>query len=60
MIKRHLSAAHDITPETYRARWKLAADYPLVAPNYASRRSELAKQIGLGTRGGGRQPSKRK
>lgn len=50
MLKRHLLTAHDMTPESYRARWKLALDYPMVAPNYASRRSELAKQIGLGTR----------
>src|SRR5215471_8725218 len=54
MLKRHLSSAHDMTPETYRARWKLAADYPLVAPNYATQRSELAKKIGLGVRSGSR------
>src|SRR5262249_30301130 len=54
MIKRHLSSAHDMTPETYRARWKLPADYPLVAPNYAAQRSELAKAIGLGSRSGSR------
>jgi predicted transcriptional regulator len=54
MLKRHLLTAHGMTPEQYRARWNLAADYPMVAKNYASRRSELAKQIGLGTRGGRR------
>ena len=54
MIKRHLSSAHAMTPETYRARWKLPPDYPLVAPNYASQRSELAKKIGLGNRSGSR------
>jgi predicted transcriptional regulator len=54
MIKRHLSSAHDMTPETYRARWKLPADYPLVAPNYATQRSALAKKIGLGIRSGSR------
>jgi predicted transcriptional regulator len=54
MIKRHLSSAHDMTPDTYRARWKLPADYPLVAPNYATQRSELAKKIGLGVRSGSR------
>jgi predicted transcriptional regulator len=58
MIKRHISSAHDMTPETYRARWKLPADYPLVAPNYATQRSELAKAIGLGVRSGSR-PRKR-
>ena len=58
MIKRHLSSAHDMTPDIYRARWKLPADYPLVAPNYATQRSELAKKIGLGSRSGNR-PRKR-
>jgi predicted transcriptional regulator len=54
MLKRHLTTSHSMTPESYRERWKLAADYPMVAPNYAARRSELAKAIGLGTRGGRR------
>ena len=58
MIKRHLSSRHDMTPAQYRDRWKLHVDYPLVAPNYATRRSELAKKIGLGTRSEGR-PRKR-
>jgi predicted transcriptional regulator len=58
MIKRHLSTAHGMTPAQYRERWKLSADYPLVAPNYASQRSELAKKIGLGNRSGSR-PRKR-
>jgi predicted transcriptional regulator len=49
MLKRHLMT-HDLTPQQYRARWNLAADYPMVAPNYATRRSELAKAIGLGIR----------
>jgi len=48
MLKRHLATAYDMTPEQYRARWGLSADYPMVAPNYSSRRSELAKNIGLG------------
>jgi predicted transcriptional regulator len=52
MLKRHLSTAHGMTPKEYRDRWGLAADYPMVAPNYAARRSALAKQIGLGQRGG--------
>jgi len=49
MLKRHLKTAYNMTPEEYRDRWGLAADYPMVAPNYAIQRSELAKQIGLGT-----------
>lgn len=50
MLKRHLKTAYDMTPEEYREKWGLAADYPMVAPNYAKQRSRLAKQIGLGTR----------
>jgi len=50
MLKRHLKTAYGITPEEYRERWGLAADYPMVAPNYALQRSRLAKDIGLGTR----------
>jgi predicted transcriptional regulator len=49
MLKRHLSSSYDLTPEQYRQKWGLDASYPMVAPNYAERRSELAKQIGLGT-----------
>jgi len=48
MLKRHLRAAYGMTPDEYRARWGLAADYPMVAPNYAITRSKFAKQIGLG------------
>ena len=48
MLKRHLNTAYGMTPEQYRARWGLPADYPMVAPNYAKRRSTLAKKIGLG------------
>ena len=51
MLKRHLKTAYNMSPEEYRDRWGLAADYPMVAPNYAKQRSKLAKQIGLGTRG---------
>ena len=54
MLKRYLKTAYDMTPAEYRERWGLAADYPMVAPNYAKRRSELAKQIGLGTQSGRR------
>ncbi len=48
MLKRHLTSAHGVTAEEYRARWELGRDYPLVAPNYAKQRSELAKKLGLG------------
>ena len=48
MLKRYLRSAHGLTPEDYRAKWNLPADYPMVAPNYAKRRSEFAKQSGLG------------
>ncbi len=47
-LKRHLAAAHGMTPEEYRAKWRLPADYPMVAPDYAEKRRKLAKQIGLG------------
>lgn len=47
-LKRHLRAAYSMTPEAYRARWRLPPDYPMVAPNYATRRSSIAKQQGLG------------
>lgn len=49
MLKRHLKTSYKMTPEQYRERWNLGADYPMVAPNYAKQRSRLAKQIGLGT-----------
>jgi predicted transcriptional regulator len=49
MLKRHLSTSYDLTPEQYRAKWGLDASYPMVAPNYAEKRSALAKEIGLGT-----------
>jgi predicted transcriptional regulator len=47
-LKRHLRSAHGMTPEQYRAKWGLAQDYPIVAPSYAKRRSELAIPMGLG------------
>ncbi|MBX9786043.1 MAG: MucR family transcriptional regulator [Alphaproteobacteria bacterium] len=50
MLKRHLRTAYNMTPDQYRERWGLSPDYPMVAPNYAKRRSNLAKDIGLGTR----------
>jgi predicted transcriptional regulator len=49
MLKRHLKTSYNMTPEEYRERWGLPADYPMVAPNYAVQRRELAKKIGLGT-----------
>ena len=48
MLKRHLMTSYGMTPEEYRAKWGLKADYPMVAPNYAAKRQELAKKIGLG------------
>ena len=54
MLKRYLRTNYSMTPEEYRARWNLPADYPMVAPNYAATRRELAKKIGLG-----RKPGKR-
>ena len=49
MLKRHLAASYNLTPEQYRTKWGLDPSYPMVAPNYAEKRSSLAKQIGLGT-----------
>ena len=48
MLKRHLKTAYNLTPGEYRSRWGLPHDYPMVAPNYAKRRSDFAKKIGLG------------
>jgi predicted transcriptional regulator len=49
MLKRHLATSFNLTPDQYRAKWGLEPSYPMVAPNYAERRSVLAKEIGLGT-----------
>ncbi len=49
-LKRHLRTHYNLSPEQYRAKWDLPHDYPMVAPNYARARSELAKKMGLGTR----------
>ena len=57
-LKRHLRTKYNMSPEEYRAKWGLPKDYPMVAPNYAKARSELAKQMGLGQ--GGRQAAKPK
>ncbi len=48
MLKRHLATSYNMTPDQYRERWGLSSDYPMVAPDYAARRSLLAKSIGLG------------
>jgi predicted transcriptional regulator len=56
-LKRHLRTKYDLSPEQYRARWDLPKDYPMVAPNYAQARSDLAKQMGLGQ--GGRKPARK-
>jgi len=52
MLKRHLMTHYNMTPEQYRTRWNLPADYPMVAPDYAEKRRELAKKIGLGRKPG--------
>ncbi len=51
-LKRHLRTHYDLSPEQYREKWNLPADYPMVAPNYAKARSNLAKRMGLGQRRG--------
>ncbi|HET7710253.1 MAG TPA: MucR family transcriptional regulator [Sphingomicrobium sp.] len=50
MLKRHLMTHYSLTPDQYRQKWGLSADYPMVAPNYAEQRRKLAKSIGLGTK----------
>ena len=55
-LKRHLRTKYDMSPEEYRTKWGLPNDYPMVAPNYAKARSELAKSMGLGQ--GGRKPAR--
>jgi predicted transcriptional regulator len=52
MLKRHLMTHYQLTPEQYRAKWNLPADYPMVAPNYGEQRRELARKIGLGRKPG--------
>ncbi|MEI6559081.1 MAG: MucR family transcriptional regulator [Rhodospirillaceae bacterium] len=52
MLKRHLASSYGLTPDEYRSKWGLAADYPMVAPNYAKARSDLALKFGLGRRAG--------
>jgi predicted transcriptional regulator len=60
MLKRHLRTDHGMTPEQYRQRWNLPADYPMVAPNYSERRRDLAMQIGLGRKPGQKVGRRRK
>jgi len=60
MLKRHLMTHYNLTPDQYRQRWSLPADYPMVAPNYAEKRRELAKKIGLGRKPGARRGRKPK
>ena len=59
MLKRHMMTDHDMTPDEYRARWDLPASYPMVAPDYAALRGDLARKIGLG-RKPGEKPGARK
>ena len=59
-LKRHLKTVYDLTPDEYRARWNLPADYPMVAPNYAEMRRELAKKIGLGRKPGQKRGRRKK
>ena len=54
MLKRHLMTDHGLTPDEYRARWGLASSYPMVAPDYAEKRRDLAMKIGLGRKPGER------
>ena len=58
-LKRHLQAAHQLTPHEYREGFKLKSDYPIVAPAYAAQRSELAKSLGLGRKAGAKTVAKK-
>ena len=60
MLKRHLMTDHGMTPDEYRARWGLPSDYPMVAPDYAEKRRDLAKKIGLGRKPGQKRGRKKK
>jgi predicted transcriptional regulator len=60
MLKRHLMTDHGLTPDEYRARWGLPSDYPMVAPDYADKRRDLAKKIGLGRKPGQRRGRRKK
>ena len=58
-LKRHLKSSYNLTPEEYRAKWGLPRDYPMVAPNYAKARSDLAKKMGLGRKSGAEAPARK-
>ena len=58
-LKRHLMSSYNLTPEKYRAKWVLPRDYPMVAPNYAKARSDLAKKMGLGRKSGAEAPARK-
>jgi predicted transcriptional regulator len=60
MLKRYLRTNYDMSPQEYRAKWKLPADYPMVAPDYAEKRRTLAKAIGLGRKSGAAAPASRR
>jgi predicted transcriptional regulator len=60
MLKRHLMTEHGMTPDEYRQRWGLGSDYPMVAPDYAETRRDLAKKIGLGRKPGQKRGRKKK
>jgi predicted transcriptional regulator len=60
MLRRHLTTAHNLTPDEYRSRWGLRPDYPMVSRNYSAQRSAFAKSIGLGTRRSGRRGGRRR
>jgi predicted transcriptional regulator len=60
MLRRHLRDTHGLSPEQYRARWRLSSDYPLTAPAYSEQRSAMAKEFGLGRGATGRRPRGRK
>jgi predicted transcriptional regulator len=60
MLKRYLQTNFGMTPQQYRAKWKLPADYPMVAPNYAEKRRTLAKAIGLGRKSGAAAPASKR
>jgi predicted transcriptional regulator len=60
MLKRHLRTAYDMSPDQYRQKWGLPADYPMVAPNYAKKRSSLAREFGLGRGNGNAKDRKRR
>ncbi len=59
MLKRHLRTSFNLSPDEYRTKWKLGPDYPMVAPNYAKRRSEFAKEFGLGQKARRKRGAKR-